>query len=137
MPGSYPVLQLGPETFTCSVAVTGGQLVEPDGTTGMIKPATAGSKAVLGMATDDAAPAGSGSRLNYATPRIDVAVVYGPAEVVLTAATGANIPFGALVAAGALGTVAPIASSTFDQAIGRCTEPAGITASGSGRIRLF
>jgi hypothetical protein len=136
MAGTFPVLQLGPATYTVSQAVTGGMLVEPDGTTGMVKPCTLASKACLGAALNDAVPAGSGTNLNYATARKEVSVAYGPAEVVLTA-TAAIIPFGSLVGAGALGTVVAIGSDTFDQAIGRCTEPAGIAASGTGRIRLF
>jgi hypothetical protein len=104
----------------------------------MVKPCVVGSKAVLGLALNDAVPAGSGSQQNYTTARYDVAVAYGPAEVICTA-TAAAIPFGALVAAGAAGTVVAIATApgTYDQAVGRCTEPAGILASGTGRVRLF
>jgi polygalacturonase len=135
MAGSYPTLQLGPATYEVNVAVTGGQLVEPDSTTGKVKPATAGSKFVLGMAMDDAVPTGSGDNVHFGTARNRVAVL-SSGEAVRTA-TAVAIVAGSLVIAGANGTVATIASGTFDQAIGRCTEPGGITASGTGRIRLF
>jgi hypothetical protein len=134
MPGSYPVLQLGPATYTVSAAVTGGQLVMVDGSTGKVKPTTGAAVACLGMATSDASPAGSGTNLNYATPRSEVSVVYGPAEVVLTAA--GTIAFGALVVAAANGQVVTVGAGTFDQVVGRCTEPAGIASGATGRVRL-
>jgi hypothetical protein len=135
MPGSYPTLQLGPATYEVSTTTTGGQLVAVDGTTGKVKPTTAAADKCIGVALNDAVPAGSGSQLNYATARKEVAVAYGPAEVVLTA-TGA-IAFGALVVAAAAGTCATVGSGTFDQVVGRCTEPAGIVGGATGRVRLF
>jgi hypothetical protein len=135
MPGSYPTLQLGPATFEVSATVTGGQLVMPDSTTGKVKPATAAAVVVLGVALNDAVPAGSGSQLNYATARKEVSVAYGPAEVVLTAA--ANIAFGQKVVAAAAGTVGPGSTPTFDQIVGVCTEPAGILSGATGRVRLY
>lgn len=135
MPGSYPTLQLGPATYEVSVTVTGGQLVMVDGTTGKVKPTTGQVATVLGVALNDAVPAGSGSQLNYATARKEVSVAYGPAEVVLTAA--ANIAFGQKVVAGAAGAVIPGTSPTFDQIVGVCTEPAGILSGATGRVRLY
>jgi len=137
MAGSYPVLQLGPATYEVSAAVTGGQLVMVDtANAGKVKVATiaADGLLVLGVALDDAVPTGSGSNLNFGTARNRVAVAYGPAEVILKA-TG-NVAFGEQVVCAALGTVASIASGTFGQAVGRCTEPAGITGGSTGRVRL-
>lgn len=138
MPGSYPVLQLGPATYTVSAAVTGGQLVMVDGSTGKVKPTTGAAVACLGMATSDASPAGSGTNLNYATPRSEVAVAQAPSTVTLTAvAGGGGVAFGALVVAAAGGACATVGSGTFDQVVGRCVEPGGITAGGTGRVRLI
>lgn len=134
MAGNYPTLQLGPASYKVNVTVAGGQLVEPDSTTGKVKPCTAGSLKCLGMAMTDAKPSGSGSNLDFSTAQPSVAVAYGPAEVILLA-SGA-IAFGAQVVAAAAGAVATIASGTFDQVVGRCTEPAGIASGQSGRIRL-
>lgn len=134
MPGSYPTLQLGPATYEVSATVTGGQLVMVDGTTGKVKPTTGQVAVVLGVALNDAVPAGSGSQLNYATARKEVSVAYGPAEVVLTAA--ANIAFGQKVVAAAAGQVTPGTTPTFDQIVGICTEPGGILSGATGRVRL-
>jgi hypothetical protein len=135
MSGVYPVTQLGPDTYTVSATVTGGQLVMVDGSTGMVKPTTGVVSNVLGMAMNDAVPAGSGDGLHFGTAPPTTSVVYGPATVQLTA-SGA-IAFGALVVSAASGQVATIGSGTFDQAIGRCVEPAGISSGAVGRIRLF
>lgn len=137
MAGSYPVLQLGPATYEVNVAVTGGQLVMVDGSTGKVKPAIAAASGTtcLGVALNDAVPTGTGTNLTFGTARKDVAVAYGPAEVILTA-TG-NIAFGVQVVCAAAGTVATVGSGTFDQVVGRCTEPAGITGGSTGRVRLY
>lgn len=134
MAGSYPTLQLGPASYKVNATVAGGQLVEPDSTTGKIKPCTAASTKCLGMAMTDAKPAGSGTNLDFSTAQPSVAVCYGPAEVILTA--GGAIAFGAQVIAGAAGVVVTIGSGTFDQVVGRCTEPGGIGSGLTGRIRL-
>lgn len=137
MAGSFPTLQRGPATYQVSQAVTGGQLVEPDSTTGFIKPAAATSVAVLGVALGDAVPAGSGSNTNFATARYEVAVAYGPAEAILTVAGGTAVAFGEAVVSAAAGTVAHAASPTFGQIVARCTEPAGVASGSSGRFRLY
>jgi hypothetical protein len=136
MSGVYPVTEKGPDTYTVSATVTGGQLVFPDGSNaGMVKPTTGVVDGVLGMAMNDAVPAGSGSGLDFATAPSTTSVAHGPSTVPLTAA--GNIVFGALVTSAASGQVATIGSGTFDQAIGRCVEPLGITSGSTGRIRLF
>lgn len=135
MSATYPVTQDGPDTYEVSVTTTGGQLVMVDGSTGKVKPTTGVVSAVLGAALTDAVPAGSGSATAFGTAPKTTSVAYGPATVRLTA-SGA-IAFGALVTSAAAGAVATIGAGTFDQAIGRCVEPAGISSAGVGRIRLF
>jgi hypothetical protein len=126
------VYQLGPATYEVNVAVTAGQVVVPDGTTGKIKPAVGADLTVLGVARDDAAPAGSGSSTNFSTLRPEVAVYSAPYEVRVTFA--ANTNFGQKVVAAANGQVTP--GVTAGQVVGYCTEPAGVTAGNKGRIKL-
>lgn len=146
MPGANRTLQFGPSTYEVSVAVTGGQLVEPDSTTGKVKPATAGSLAVLGVAMADANTAASNptSPLNVSWAQPEVAVAYGPAEFVVTYTAAAT--FGQLLIAGAAGAVTPIPAITTPTAadvtatrgiVGRCTEPAGVSAAGPGKARIY
>ncbi|MCW2902589.1 MAG: hypothetical protein JWO67_4854 [Streptosporangiaceae bacterium] len=138
MPGSFPVLQLGPATYEVSATVTGGQLVMVDGSTGKVKPTTGAVATCIGMATNDAVPAGSGSQLNYATARKEVAVAYGPSEVILTVASGGTaLAFGDLVVAAANGQCSKGTTPTYDLIVGRCTEPGGIATGATGRVRLF
>ena len=56
MAGLRPHLEHGPETHLVSTDLVGGTFVEPDtGSPGKVKPAAAGSAAVLGLALGDAA----------------------------------------------------------------------------------
>lgn len=139
MSGAHMNLRLGPATYAVSVAVTGGQLVMPDGTTGLVKPATAGAKTVVGVALSDGEPSGSTptSPLNLGWAQPEIAVAYGPADVDLTY-TGAAA-FGELLVADANGAVKAYtaASDTYDAIVARCTEPAGMAAAGVGRARLL
>lgn len=139
MPGAHRYTQLGPDTYEVSAAVTGGQLVMPDGTTGKVKPATAAAVTVLGVALADAEPAGSDptSPLNISWAQPQVAVGYGPGTYDLT--YSAACAFGELVVADANGAVKPYTAgtSTFDAVVGRCTEPAGVASAGLGKTRLF
>jgi hypothetical protein len=135
MSGVYPVTQLGPDTYPVSATVTGGMLVFPDsGNAGQVKPTTGAVGGVLGVALNDAVPAGSGSNTAFGTAPSTTSVAYGPATVALKA-SGA-IAFGALVVAAASGQVATVGANTFDLVIGRCVEPAGIASGAVGRIRL-
>lgn len=134
-----PYLQLGPATYEVNVAVAGGQLVMPDATTGKIKPATAAATTVLGVASDDAAPAGSGSSLDYGTLRPHVAVYSAPAEVSVLVSGSTDVLFGQKVIAGATGTVVPVgaaAAADGTTVVGYCTQPGGIVAGTRGRIKL-
>lgn len=137
MPGAHMNLRLGPATYTVSQAVLGGQLVEPDGTTGMIKPATAASAKVLGAAMSDAQPAGTNptSPLNVGWQQPEVAVAYGPADVDLNY-TGAAA-FGQLLVSDANGAVKARTAETYDLVVAKCTEPGGVSAAGTGRARLL
>jgi len=137
MAGVKPYIQLGPRTYTVNSAVTGGQLVMPDGTTGKIKTATAGATTVLGQASDDAAPAGSGTSTDYSTLRPEVAVHEAPATVWLTYV--ADCAFGLKVVAAASGQVTPVgtaAASDGTAVVGICTEPGGVLAGAKGRTKL-
>lgn len=134
MSGVNPVLFEGPDTVTVNVAVTGGQLVMPDSTTGAVKPATAGATTVLGVALEDGAPASSQTNLNFSTARPQVAVCYSSVDVRVTYA--ANCAWGVKLMAAANGQVTPYVAGTADQIVGICTEPAGVTSGNVGRMRL-
>ena|ERR1700756_1650937 len=139
MSGVYPVTQHGPDTHVVSATVTGGQLVFPDSSNaGMVKPTTgqADGTTCLGVALNDAVPAGSGSNLAFGTAPPTTSVAYGPATVLLTAGTG-GVAYGQLVCAGAAGVVIAGTTPTLGQYVGRCVEPAGIAAGSKGRVRLF
>jgi len=134
MPGVAPYLERGPATYTANVAIVGGQLVMP-AAGGTIQPATAGAANVLGVAGDDAAPASSGSPLNFASVRPEVKVYAAPTEVAITYAAAAT--FGQKLQAAANAQVTPwITTGTADLIVGRCTEPAGVAAGGVGRVKL-
>ena len=143
------IFQLGPVSYTVNAAVTAGQLVMPDSTTGKVKPATAGAVTVLGVARDSGAPAGSGTATDFGTLRPEIAVYSAPYEVKVTFA--ADTLFGQKVIAGASGQVTPIVdpaatgTATATTAgditatrgvVGYCTEPGGVLATGTGRIKL-
>lgn len=135
MSGVYPITRSGPDTYTVSATVTGGQLVMIDGSNpGQVKPTTGAVDGVLGVALTDAVPAGSGSSSAFGTAPSTCSVAYAPNTVVLTAS--GSISFGDLVVAAASGQVATVGANTFDKVIGRCVEPAGISSAATGRIRL-
>ena len=134
----------GPDTYEVNVAVTGGQLVEPD-TGGKVKPAAAASQKVLGVALQDAQPAGSAptNPINTGWPSSKVAVARD-VDVRVTYSAAAN--FGDLLVSAANGQVAPVAAVTTPTAadvnstraiVGRCTEPLGVASSAVGRARIF
>lgn len=135
-----PFLTLGPDTVEVSVAVAAGQGVEPDpANPGMVRPWSAGSVTCLGVARTQAAPAGSNAMNNFApVPRTTAAQYTGDIRVVYAAAAA----WGDLLVAAANGQVTPYAApadvtpSTYNQIIGRCSEPSGVTAGATGRARL-
>lgn len=128
-------LRLGPDTYQVSANVVGGQLVVPT-TGGKVGPAGAGALTVLGVALNDAKPAGSDVNTDFSTVRPDVAVAYAPAELRVTYAGAAA--FGVKLKPAANGQVAPWVTGTDDpqMIVGICTEPAGVGAAAVGRIRL-
>jgi hypothetical protein len=140
MPGAAQYTQDGPSTYEVSVAVTGGMVVEWDGTTASakIRPCSAGSLVALGVALSDANPAGTDSTPmglgGWARP--EVAVAHGLNEVYVTYA--AITTLGQALICAASGQVTP-AGATPDArtVIGRCTEPAGVAAGAVGRMRIY
>lgn len=136
MAGVKPYIERGPASYTVSSAVTGGQLVMPDSTTGLIKTATANATTVLGVAADDAVAAGTGAANDYSTLRPEVSVYTAPADIRVTFA--ANAAFGVKVKAAASGQVTPwlTASDAADLIVGHVTEPAGVLSGAAGRIKL-
>lgn len=136
MSGTYPYMNDGPATFAVNAAVTGGMLVEPDSTTGKIKPCTAGSGKCIGVALTDASPSGSGSNTDFSTNRPTVAVQRGADCRVTYAATAA---FGAKLKAAASGQVTPWITGTdaADLMVGQCMEPAGVASGAVARAWIF
>lgn len=128
-------LKLGPDTAVVSAAVTGGQLLEADPTNvGYVRPASAASVTVVGVATADAQPSGTNptNPLNVSWAHPEVGVEYGPADVDVVYA--ANATYGQSLIAAANGQVTP--GVTAGQVIGRCTQPTGVLAGNTGRCRL-
>lgn len=148
MPGSLPHYRLGPDSYQVSAAVAGGLLVAADGSSATtVSVAGAGSKLVLGVAGNDAAPipnqAGATDAAAGGAPLLDIAVasdytsVYHGCDMHVTYA--ANCAFGTLLMAAALGTVTPYVAGTADEIIGRCTQPGGVVQATNavGRARIF
>jgi len=163
MTAVLPHYKQGAASYQVSALIFGGQLVEPTtqtaGTTDLtVKPAVAGSKFCLGVAGKDGnvLAAGLPAVNAYGQQQIDmsvlddfVSVYYGGVDI--WAWYSAATKPGELLATTANGTVGPIGAGTFDQCIGRCTQPGGVAAGqltqqigglgGSsfflGRIRFF
>jgi hypothetical protein len=148
MPGSLPHLKHGPDSYQVYAQVLGGQLVIPDASdaTGtMVGPAGANAKNVLGVAGNDAAPIPNqaGDTTGYGQPLVDISVlpdyvsVYHSADMHVTYT--ADCDFGALLVADASGTVTPASGNTFDEIVGRCTQPGGVVVATNavGRARIF
>jgi hypothetical protein len=131
--------RFGPETYEANVAITGGQLVQPD-TGGKIKPAVVDSTTWLGVALYDAQPsgtAGATTTWGFATvdatvPQKDVAVAWH--GVFKLQAVGA-LNFGDVVYCGATGQVQK--TTTTGRPVGQVVETGGISAGAFGKIRLF
>lgn len=143
------VFERGPLSFSATTLansglIKGGQLVEPDGTTGRIRVAQVDSATCLGVAMGDASPsdhanadtadAWGNNITNFHFPPNEVAVAYQ--GVFRLTATNATIAFGSLVACGATGLVKALGAGVFGTCIGRCVEPGGIAANGTGKILL-
>lgn len=133
--------RFGPETFEVNTGqtVTGGMLVEPDGTTGKIKPAVADTLVWLGVALYDALPAGTASEgtingypsVNTGLPRPEVAVAWhGTVRVKFAAAAN----FGQICYPAANGEVDVTVAG---RAVGQCVQTGGVASGAYGLVRLF
>jgi len=148
MSGSLAHYKLGPASYQVSALVNGGLLVAADsGTATTVSPAGAGSKLVLGVAGNDAAPipnqAGDTDTMAGGSPLVDISVLSDYVSVYssgydMHVTYAANCPFGTLLMAAANGTVTPYVAGTADQIVGRCTQPGGVTTSANavGRMRV-
>lgn len=153
MPGIRPVFEKGsPLTFGATTVANGGNMkagimVEPDGTTGKIKPATAGTVKCLGVLVTNTAASNYGVTDGadaWDNPVIDNSHQY-PVQAAVAASgvwklkvTGA-VAFGQRVKCGANGSIVPDSAggaATLGQLIGQCVEPGGIADGARGRIRL-
>jgi len=143
MAGLRVHLEQGPETHLVSTDLVGGTLVEPDGVTGKVKPATLNSTTVIGLATGDAAatagavatttdtwgrPVGGGL-----TPPNEVAVAYRGSWWVKNT-SGTAWTYGQALYAGAAGIVQ--GTTTTGRIVAFCIEPAGVANNAEGRVRL-
>lgn len=155
MPGIKPVFDNGPLTFAATTIanggnIKGGSLVEPDGTTGRIKPATANSEVCLGVALNDMAASdfaasdttdtwgNSIANMNALVPNEGAVAFKGVFRLKVAAAT-TTVPFGALVKCAANGEVqlhSQGGAATYPMIVGRCVEPGGIAAGARGKINL-
>ena len=154
MPGLLQTFDTGPLTFSATTVanggnIKGGMLVEPDGATGRIKPASANSVKCLGVAMGDASASDYANAdttdtwgntvVNAIYPPNETAVAWQGVFVLKVAAATAAVNLGDLVKCAANGEVqlsSQGGAATFDQVIGRCVEPAGIAAGATGRIML-
>jgi len=143
MPGAVPRYQHGPITYEVVEAVKGGQLVEARAAS-KVGVGAAASVKILGVATKDALPVGAsqdytdanfGSVVNTSPISQYVAV---DSEGVWNLKTVDALAFGDLVKAGATGQVQKLVVGTDNtsQVVGRCVEPAGVSAGANGLIKL-
>jgi hypothetical protein len=140
MPGTLPHYKTGPQNAQVSTLIFGGQLVEyttvTNPTTDLtVKPAAAGTKFALGIAGADGnvLAAQTGAPNTYGQPLIDISVLqdYVPVYfggVDIWAWYSGAVPQGSLVVAGANGTLVVVGAGTFDQVVGRCVHPGGVSA---------
>jgi hypothetical protein len=147
MPGLRPHLEQGPETHLANVNIIGGTFVEPDGTTGKVKPCVAASAVCLGLAIGDAAAvAGAMAQTTDAWGRPTGGGLNPPNEVSvayrgswwLKNVSGATIPYGALIQTAANGGFA-IAGATpaAGTIVAKCINPGGVVNNAEGRFRLL
>lgn len=147
MAGNVPWYTRGPGNKQAAALIFGGQLLMPNtltaGTTDLtVKPATANSVNVLGVAGNDAnvISAQTGTPNAYGQPQIDISVLtdyvsvyYGGIDINVW--YSAQVLEGGMLVATANGTVGPFseqggayAQAAGDAAmiIGRCTAPGGV-----------
>lgn len=130
MAGTPVYMSGGTDTVEVNVAVTRGQGVEQDSTTGKVKPWTAGTKVAAGVAQESGAPAGSNATDNFAPLPSKITVTRAPyVQRMVYAATAS---YRAFLKAAANGQVTPWVDGTDSPAmiIGRCDEQAGAASAG-------
>jgi hypothetical protein len=142
MSAVLPHVKMGPVNKQVATLIFGGQLVQPNtqaygGTDYTVTPATAASVSVLGVAGKDAnvVSTQTGAANTYGEPQIDISILddytsvyYGGIDILCW--YSAQCYEGALLMAGANGTVTPFTGTTYSQIVGRCTINGGV-ASGS------
>jgi len=132
MSGINPRFGSGPITFDVAAAVTGGQLVIPDGTDNTkINVAGAAAANVIGVALSDAAPAGTDAATDVAARPTQVAVAL---EGAFNLTYAADAVFGDRLKAAASGQVEPmtLGSDADHLCIGTCLEAGGVTSGDKG-----
>lgn len=126
-----PQYETGPRTYAAFSAIAAGQLVIPHGgTASTIDPAGAAALNVVGVALNDAAPAGTDPATDLAARPVECVVAYN-VDVLVTFAAAAN--FGDRLKAAASGKVTPMTLGTDadEQCIGTCTQPGGVAGGGT------
>jgi hypothetical protein len=157
MAGALPRYRQGPASYTAGGYIVGGQLVVPaTGLTGalatlngvgILANTTAGASNVLGVAATDAnttnwpegtpsLPTGPSQATDDNTlldmPPFDYQVaVYNNVDINVTYSVAATL--GVLLVADNAGGVKPRTAETFDQVVGKCTQPGGVAAATAGR----
>ncbi|WP_142060318.1 hypothetical protein [Pseudonocardia kunmingensis] len=149
MSGIRAVFEKGPVTYSASVNIRGGQLVEPDEFTARIKPTAGATTACLGVAMVDAAgvshsvadtqdPWGNTVVTATLVPN-EVAVAWQGVWRLKNAATGVGsgaIGFGDRVVTAANGEIMPYIAQDLDLIVGTCVEPGGIAPGAEGKVIL-
>lgn len=131
-----PIYRGGPYTFPAFSAIAAGQLVIPHtGTSTTIDPAGAAAVNVIGVALNDAAPAGTDPATDLAARPVEVTVAWG-VDVQVTYSLAAN--FGDRLKATAAGQVAPliIGTDALHLSVGTCTQPGGVLVGAKGRALI-
>lgn len=133
MTGIIPKFESGPITYEVTAVVRGGRLVEPDGVTGKVKEAAAGSFKVLGVATTDAQPTATADTTDafgnqvITMTHVDQYTAVGGNGRVYPVEYAANAAFGDWLIAGAAGTVTPAGIAPDARTVvGQCREPGGV-----------
>ena len=133
MTGIIPKFESGPVTYEVNAVVRGGRLVEPDGTTGKVKEATAGTVKCLGVATTDAQPTATANTTDafgnqvISMVNIDQYTAVGGDGRIYPVEYSANAAFGDKLVVTANGTVAPAGAAPDARTIvGECREPGGV-----------
>lgn len=141
MSAVLPHYKSGPLNKQVSTLIFGGQLVAPTtltaGTTDLtVAPAAALSLNVLGVAGADANVIANqtGAPNSFGQPLIDISVLgdfvpvyYGGIDILVWYNNSVSVIEGAMLVAGANGTVTTVGANVFGTVVGRCTQPGGVT----------